>query len=371
MVPSSGSTSHRTPLAPPLAAPSSAMTASSGRSARSIATIADSAARCAWLPRSVGLDLREIPAAGAPNLPVSSTPPARAARTARSRRGSDGGTRTDHARSRGPRRRTSVARVSRHARSTARPRPATLPGVSHEMTFVAPRGYCAGVDRAIETVERVLDSQGAPVYVRGEIVHNQHVVKTLADRGAVFVDSELMVPEGETIILSAHGVSPDVHANCAARGLNVIDATCPLVSKVHAEVRRYAGKGATVLLVGHAYHDEVIGTRGEAPDQVILVEDIDQARTVEVPDPDNVALTTRTACRSTTPRTSSTSSRRAFRRCRCPPQATSATRHRIARMRSRTSSAGGRTSCSWSVRGTRRTRTAWWRSPSPPARTRT
>ena len=162
------------------------------------------------------------------------------------------------------------------------------------MTLVAPRGYCAGVDRAIETVERVLDSQGAPVYVRGEIVHNQHVVKTLADRGAVFVDSELMVPEGETIILSAHGVSPEVHANCAARGLNVIDATCPLVSKVHAEVRRYAGKGATVLLVGHAYHDEVIGTRGEAPDQVILVEDIDQARTVEVPDPDNVALTTQT-----------------------------------------------------------------------------
>ena len=162
------------------------------------------------------------------------------------------------------------------------------------MTLVAPRGYCAGVDRAIETVERVLDSQGAPVYVRGEIVHNQHVVKTLADRGAVFVESELLVPEGETIILSAHGVSPEVHANCAARGLKLIDATCPLVSKVHAEVRRYAGKGATVLLVGHAEHDEVIGTRGEAPDQVILVEDIDQARSVEVPDPDNVALTTQT-----------------------------------------------------------------------------
>ena len=163
-----------------------------------------------------------------------------------------------------------------------------------ELTLVAPRGYCAGVDRAIETVEQVLARDGAPVYVRGEIVHNQHVVRTLADKGAVFVDSELDVPEGETIILSAHGVAPEVHANCKARNLRVIDATCPLVSNVHAEVRRYAGKGATVLLVGHADHDEVVGTRGEAPEQVILVEDIEQARSVQVPDPDNVALTTQT-----------------------------------------------------------------------------
>lgn len=162
------------------------------------------------------------------------------------------------------------------------------------VTLVAPRGYCAGVDRAIETVERVLDEQGAPVYVRGEIVHNQHVVRTLAERGALFVESELDVPEGATIILSAHGVAPSVHENCAARNLTVIDATCPLVSKVHAEVRRYAGRGATVLLVGHADHDEVIGTRGEAPDRVVLVEDLAQAETVEVPDPDNVALTTQT-----------------------------------------------------------------------------
>jgi 4-hydroxy-3-methylbut-2-enyl diphosphate reductase len=163
-----------------------------------------------------------------------------------------------------------------------------------QLDLVAPRGYCAGVDRAIETVERVLDEQGPPVYVRGEIVHNQHVVRTLADRGAVFVASEEEVPEGGTIILSAHGVAPSVRATCAERNLRVIDATCPLVSKVHAEVRRYAGRGATVLLVGHEYHDEVIGTRGEAPDQVILVEDLEQAWSVQVPDPENVALTTQT-----------------------------------------------------------------------------
>ena len=163
-----------------------------------------------------------------------------------------------------------------------------------QLELIAPRGYCAGVDRAIETVERVLDEEGPPVYVRGEIVHNQHVVRTLADRGAVFVASEAEVPEGATIILSAHGVAPSVRAACAERNLRVIDATCPLVSKVHAEVRRYAGRGATVLLVGHEYHDEVIGTRGEAPDQVILVEDLEQAWSVQVPDPENVALTTQT-----------------------------------------------------------------------------
>src|SRR5262245_34204116 len=163
-----------------------------------------------------------------------------------------------------------------------------------ELALVAPRGYCAGVERAIETVERVLDDHGPPVYVRGEIVHNQHVVRTLAERGAVFVASEEDVPEGRTIILSAHGVSPEVHRRCADRRLRVIDATCPLVSKVHAEVRRYASRGATVLLVGHADHDEVIGTRGEAPERVVLVEDTRSAWNVEVPDPENVALTTQT-----------------------------------------------------------------------------
>jgi 4-hydroxy-3-methylbut-2-enyl diphosphate reductase len=165
---------------------------------------------------------------------------------------------------------------------------------STELDLVAPRGYCAGVDRAIETVERALDELGPPVYVRGEIVHNRHVVQTLAGRGAVFVPSELDVPEGATVILSAHGVAPEVYANCRERRLRVIDATCPLVSKVHAEVRRFASRGATVLLVGHADHDEVIGTRGEAPGRVVVVEDVEQARTVQVPDPAQVALTTQT-----------------------------------------------------------------------------
>jgi len=163
-----------------------------------------------------------------------------------------------------------------------------------QIDLVAPRGYCAGVDRAIETVERALQELGAPVYVRGEIVHNRHVVDTLAQKGAIFVATEHDVPQGATIILSAHGVAPEVHENCAARNLNVIDATCPLVSKVHAEVRRYAGRGATVLLVGHNDHDEVIGTSGEAPEHVIIVEDVAQAHTVAVPDPTNVALTTQT-----------------------------------------------------------------------------
>jgi len=166
--------------------------------------------------------------------------------------------------------------------------------VPSEIQLVAPRGYCAGVDRAIETVERVLLELGPPVYVRGEIVHNTHVVSSLAAKGAVFVDSEADVPRGETIILSAHGVSPEVHRVCAERDLRVIDATCPLVSKVHAEVRRYAKRGATVLLVGHVAHDEVIGTRGEAPDSVIVIENVADAEAVEVPDPDNVALTTQT-----------------------------------------------------------------------------
>lgn len=166
--------------------------------------------------------------------------------------------------------------------------------MSERLELVAPRGYCAGVDRAIETVERVLEEQGPPVYVRGEIVHNTHVVSSLRAKGAIFVDSEADVPEGATIILSAHGVAPEVHRVCAERGLRVIDATCPLVSKVHAEVRRYAARDLTVLLVGHADHDEVIGTRGEAPANVMVVEDIQDALTVEVPDPERVALTTQT-----------------------------------------------------------------------------
>jgi 4-hydroxy-3-methylbut-2-en-1-yl diphosphate reductase len=163
-----------------------------------------------------------------------------------------------------------------------------------ELSLISPRGYCAGVDRAIETVERALAEHGAPIYVRGEIVHNKHVVERLAAEGAVFVATPDDVPAGAIIVLSAHGSAPDVYAQCAARELTVIDATCPLVSKVHAEVRRYAAKGATVFLVRHVDHDEVIGTRGEAPDQVVVVEDVTQAETVAVADPDNVALTTQT-----------------------------------------------------------------------------
>lgn len=162
------------------------------------------------------------------------------------------------------------------------------------LTLISPRGYCAGVDRAIETVEQALVDHGAPVYVRGEIVHNRHVVEGLASKGAVFVDDPVEVPEGAIIVLSAHGSSPEIYASCRERNLRIIDATCPLVSKVHAEVRRYAKRGATILLVGHTNHDEVIGTRGEAPDRVIVVENAEQARTVEVPDPSNVALATQT-----------------------------------------------------------------------------
>ncbi len=163
-----------------------------------------------------------------------------------------------------------------------------------QVDVISPRSYCAGVDRAITTVEQALERLGAPIYVRGEIVHNRHVVDTLAAQGAVFVKSELEVPEGATIVLSAHGVAPEVRENCVARGLRVIDATCPLVTKVHAEVRRYAKRGATVLLIGHADHEEVIGTSGEAPDQVVIIEDAERARIIEVPDPENVAITTQT-----------------------------------------------------------------------------
>jgi len=165
---------------------------------------------------------------------------------------------------------------------------------SGQLELVAPRGYCAGVDRAIETVEKALDELGAPIYVRGEIVHNQHVVRTLAERGAIFVERVEEVPEGETIILSAHGSAPEVYSQCENQNLRVIDATCPLVSKVHAEVRRYAREKATVFLVGHAGHDEVIGTMGEAPDRVVLIEDLDDAHAVEVANQENVALTTQT-----------------------------------------------------------------------------
>jgi len=144
--------------------------------------------------------------------------------------------------------------------------------VSRRVLLAAPRSFCAGVDRAIEIVERLLAEHGPPIYVRHQIVHNDHVVRRLERMGAVFVDDESEIPSGEICVLSAHGVAPVVRENCERRGLRVVDAVCPLVSKVHAEARRYADSGHLVALVGHADHVEVIGTRGERPDATVVVE---------------------------------------------------------------------------------------------------
>jgi 4-hydroxy-3-methylbut-2-enyl diphosphate reductase len=149
--------------------------------------------------------------------------------------------------------------------------------VSKRVLLAAPRSFCAGVDRAIEIVERLLDEHGPPIYVRHQIVHNDHVVRRLEQMGAVFVDSEEEIPSGEICVLSAHGVAPVVRENCERRGLRVVDAVCPLVSKVHVEARRYADSGHLVALVGHADHVEVIGTRGERPESTVVVESPEEA----------------------------------------------------------------------------------------------
>jgi 4-hydroxy-3-methylbut-2-enyl diphosphate reductase len=167
-------------------------------------------------------------------------------------------------------------------------------GVPTKVILAAPRGYCAGVDRAVDVVERALRLYGSPVYVRKQIVHNIHVVRDLERKGAVFVDEETEVPEGATVILSAHGVAPEVYENSASRQLRVIDATCPLVTKVHLEARRFARDGSTILLIGHQGHEEVIGTSGEAPEHIRLVGDVQEARTVDVPDPSKVAYLSQT-----------------------------------------------------------------------------
>lgn len=161
--------------------------------------------------------------------------------------------------------------------------------------LACPRGYCAGVSRAVETVERALDLHGAPVYVRKEIVHNKHVVETLRDRGAIFVD-ELTdeIPEGAITVFSAHGVSPAVHAEAGRRGLQTIDATCPLVTKVHREAIKFAADGYTIILIGHAGHEEVEGTMGEAPDSIILVETEEDVDRLEVEDPERLAYISQT-----------------------------------------------------------------------------
>jgi 4-hydroxy-3-methylbut-2-enyl diphosphate reductase len=166
--------------------------------------------------------------------------------------------------------------------------------VPTKVLLAAPRGYCAGVERAVEAVERALQTHGAPVYVRKQIVHNAHVVRDLESKGAVFVDEETRVPEGAVVVLSAHGVAPEVHENAAARRLTVLDATCPLVTKVHLEARRFAKKDRTIVLIGHAGHEEVVGTTGQAPDRTVLVQDVAEARSLRVVDPDNLAYLTQT-----------------------------------------------------------------------------
>jgi 4-hydroxy-3-methylbut-2-en-1-yl diphosphate reductase len=161
--------------------------------------------------------------------------------------------------------------------------------------LAAPRGYCAGVDRAVQTVERALELHGPPVYVRKEIVHNKHVVEQLRERGAVFVDElDGSIPEGAITVFSAHGVSPMVHAEAARRNLRTIDATCPLVTKVHREALKFATDGYTIVLIGHDGHEEVEGTMGEAPDHIVLVETEADVEALEVPDPDKLAYISQT-----------------------------------------------------------------------------
>jgi 4-hydroxy-3-methylbut-2-enyl diphosphate reductase len=163
-----------------------------------------------------------------------------------------------------------------------------------KVLLASPRGYCAGVERAVETVERALELYGEPVYVRKQIVHNLHVVRDLEERGAIFVEEETEVPAGATMVLSAHGVAPTVHANAAARELRTIDATCPLVTKVHVQARRYAAEGYLVILIGHAGHEEVVGTMGEIPDSIVLVESRDDVATLAFPEGTKLAYVTQT-----------------------------------------------------------------------------
>jgi len=166
--------------------------------------------------------------------------------------------------------------------------------VLRRVLLAAPRGWCAGVDRAVDIVERALDLYGPPVYVRKQIVHNRHVVEGLERRGAIFVDEVDEVPEGSLCILSAHGSAPGVYQTAAERDLRLIDATCPLVTKVHVEAIRFRKRERTIILIGHAGHEEVEGTMGQAPETTILVQDVDEAERVDVPDPDNVSYITQT-----------------------------------------------------------------------------
>src|SRR5438094_1166881 len=163
-----------------------------------------------------------------------------------------------------------------------------------KLLLATPRGYCAGVDRAVQTVERALEIHGAPVYVRKEIVHNKHVVEALRERGAVFVEEHTEVPEGAVCVFSAHGIAPSVREGAIERRLRTVDATCPLVTKVHREAVRFAGEGYTIVLVGHDGHEEVEGTMGEAPERIVLVQNEQDVDELEVEDPERVAYITQT-----------------------------------------------------------------------------
>jgi 4-hydroxy-3-methylbut-2-en-1-yl diphosphate reductase len=169
-----------------------------------------------------------------------------------------------------------------------------MSAASVKLLLAAPRGYCAGVDRAVQTVEWALERYGAPVYVRKEIVHNKHVVEQLRQRGAIFVESETEIPPGSTTVFSAHGVAPAVRENSERRRLLTIDATCPLVTKVHVEAKKFAAEGYTIVLVGHAGHEEVEGTMGEAPGNIVLIESEEQVDTLEVDDPQKIAYISQT-----------------------------------------------------------------------------
>jgi 4-hydroxy-3-methylbut-2-en-1-yl diphosphate reductase len=166
--------------------------------------------------------------------------------------------------------------------------------VVQRLLLASPRGYCAGVERAVETVERALEHYGAPVYVRKQIVHNIHVVRDLEARGAIFVEEETEVPKGATVVYSAHGVAPSVYANSEQLGHNVIDAVCPLVTKVHVQARRYADEGYTVVLIGHEGHEEVVGTMGEAPEATVLVQTIEEVEALDLPSDTKLAYVTQT-----------------------------------------------------------------------------
>ena len=166
--------------------------------------------------------------------------------------------------------------------------------MAKKILIAAPRGWCAGVDRAVEIVEKALAKHGSPVYVRKQIVHNLHVVRGLEAKGAIFVDSEEEIPEGSVCVLSAHGSAPTVYANARTRNLTLIDATCPLVTKVHVEAQRFSKQGKTIVLIGHNGHEEVDGTFGQAPDRTIVVQDAAEAAALQVDDPENLAFVSQT-----------------------------------------------------------------------------